>query len=67
MFAISTYKRKKAKLAELFGADERELKALGKFIAYKEKCVKRTQHVEENLHAIEKVQWLIKYLKNFPL
>jgi hypothetical protein len=60
-------REEKPNLAELFGADDRELKALGEFIAYKEKCVERIQHVEENLQAIEEARWLIKYLKNFPL
>ena len=31
----------KPKLAEVFSADEQELKALDEFIAYKERCVGR--------------------------
>jgi hypothetical protein len=31
----------KPKLAEIFGADERELRVLDEFIAYKEGCVER--------------------------
>jgi hypothetical protein len=31
----------KPEIAEFFGADERELRALDEFIAYKERCVER--------------------------
>ena len=52
--------------AEVYAADERELKALDEFIAYKEKCVERMQYVEKNLVAIEEAQSLKDYLKEFP-
>ena len=56
----------KPDLAKVFGADERELKALDEFIGYKERCVERLQNVERNLEAIEEVKWLASYLKEFP-
>ena len=43
----------KPALAEVHRADERELKALDEFIAYKTRCVERLQNVEKNLQAIE--------------
>jgi hypothetical protein len=48
----------KPELAEVFGADERELRALNDFIAYKERCVERLQKVEKNLQAIDETRWL---------
>jgi hypothetical protein len=55
----------KPELAEVFGADERELKALDDFIAYKERCVERLHNVEKNLQAIDETRWLKQYLKEF--
>jgi hypothetical protein len=37
----------KPKLAKIFSVDERELRALDEFIAYKERCVGRLQNGEE--------------------
>jgi hypothetical protein len=48
----------KPNLVEVFHADERELRALDDFIAYKERCVERLQNVEKNLQAIEETRWL---------
>jgi hypothetical protein len=56
----------KLELAEVFGADERELRALDEFIAYKERCVERLQNIEKNLQAIDETRWLKQYLKEFP-
>jgi hypothetical protein len=56
----------KPELAEVFGADERELRVLDDFIAYKERCVERLQNVVKNLQAIDETRWLKQYLKEFP-
>jgi hypothetical protein len=56
----------KPKLAEVFSANERELRALDEFIAYKERCVEILQNVEKNLQAIDETYWLKQYLKEFP-
>jgi hypothetical protein len=56
----------KLALAEVHLAEERELKALDKFIAYKTRCVERLQNVEKNLQAIEETEWLKEYLEHFP-
>ena len=56
----------KPELAEVFGVDEHELKALDGFIAYKERCVERLQNVEKNLQAIDEARRLKQYLKEFP-
>ena len=42
--------------AEVHRADERELKVLEEFIAYKRRCVERLQNVEKNLQAIEETK-----------
>ena len=55
----------KPTLAEVHHADERELKALDKFIAYKIRCVERLQNVERNLQAIEETEWLKENLEHF--
>jgi hypothetical protein len=55
----------KPNLAKVFCADERELRALDDFIAYKERCVERLQNVEKNLQAIEETRWLKQYLEDF--
>jgi hypothetical protein len=55
----------KPALAEVHRAEERELKALDEFIAYKTRCVERLQNVE-NLQAIEETEWLKEYLEHFP-
>ena len=56
----------KPTLAEVHHADERELKVLNEFIAYKRRCVERLQNVEKNLQAIEETVWLKEYLEHFP-
>ena len=55
----------KPALVEVYSADERELKALDEFIAYKTRCVERLQNVEKNLQAIEETEWLKEYLEHF--
>jgi hypothetical protein len=55
----------KPNLAEVFCADELELRALDDFIAYKERYVERLQNVEKNLQTIEEIRWLKQYLKDF--
>ena len=52
---------------KVFGADEQELKAFNDFIAYKERCIKRFQHLERNLKAIDEAARLKLYLAEFPL
>ena len=52
--------------AKVFAADERELKALDDFVAYKERCVQRFQHLERNLEAIDEAARLKLYLAEFP-
>jgi hypothetical protein len=56
----------KPTLTEVHRAEERELKALDEFIAYKTRCVERLQNVEKNLQAIEETEWLKEYLEHFP-
>jgi hypothetical protein len=56
----------KPALAEVYRAEERELKALDEFIAYKTRCVERLQNVQKNLQAIEETEWLKEYLEHFP-
>ena len=56
----------KSDYAMVYAADERELKALGDFIAYKEKCIQRFQHVEVNHDAKEQAIRLKQYLTEFP-
>jgi hypothetical protein len=56
----------KPNLAEVFPADERELRVLDDFIAYKKRCVERLQNVEKNLQAIDEIRWLKQYLEDFP-
>jgi hypothetical protein len=55
----------KPALAEVHRTEERELKALDEFIAYKTRCVERLQNVEKNLQAIEEIEWLKEYLEHF--
>ena len=52
--------------ANVFAADERELKALDDFIAYKQRCIQRLQHVERNRDAKMEVERLKLYLADFP-
>jgi hypothetical protein len=59
-------KEEKPVLAEVHHAEERELKALDEFIAYKTRCVERLQNVEKNLQAIVEIEWLKEYLEHFP-
>jgi hypothetical protein len=56
----------KPALAEVHRVEERELKVLDEFIAYKKRCVERLQNVEKNLQAIEETEWLKEYLEYFP-
>jgi hypothetical protein len=53
-------------LVEVHRVEERELKALDEFIAYKTRCVERLQNVKKNLQAIEETEWLKEYLEHFP-
>jgi hypothetical protein len=55
----------KPALAEVHRAEERELKALDEFIAYKTRWVEKLQNVEKNLQAIEETEWLKEYLEHF--
>jgi hypothetical protein len=55
----------KPTLAEVHRVEERELKALDEFIAYKTRCVERLQNVKKNLQAIEETEWLKEYLEHF--
>jgi hypothetical protein len=52
--------------ANVFAADERELKALDDFIAYKERCIQRLQHEERNRNAKVEAERLKLYLAEFP-
>ena len=64
MCASSHYQiRQRTALAEVHHANERELKALDEFIAYKGRCVERVYNVERNLQAIEETEWLKEYLE----
>jgi hypothetical protein len=57
---------KKITIFWYYSAEERELKVLDEFIAYKMRCVERLQNVEKNLQAIEETGWLKEYLEHFP-
>ena len=46
-------REQKLNLAQVFSADEWELKALQEFIVYKKRCLDRIQNVEVNFQAIE--------------
>ena len=52
--------------ANVFAADERELKALDDFIAYKERCIQRFQHEDKNHNAKVEAERLKLYLAEFP-
>ena len=52
--------------AEVFAADERELKALDDFITYKERCIQRFQHEDKNREAKREAEKLKLYLAEFP-
>jgi hypothetical protein len=52
--------------ANVFAADERELKALDDFIAYKQRCIQRLQQVERNRDAKVEAEGLKLYLAEFP-
>lgn len=52
--------------ATVYAADERELKALDDFIAYKDRCIQRFQYVEVNRDAKHEAQRLKQYLAEFP-
>jgi len=49
----------------VFGMNDLELKVLGEFIEYKNRCVERIQTLEVNLLTIMKGQWQVKNLKEF--
>jgi hypothetical protein len=55
----------KPALTDVHRIEERELKALDEFIAYKTRCLERLQNVEKNLQAIEETKWLKEYLEHF--
>ena len=54
------------KVAQVFAADERELKSLDEFIAYKEKLILRGSDPIRNTEVVDKIQLFKKYLKEFP-
>ena len=56
----------KPSFADVYDANEQELKALEEFIVMKEKCIMKLMYVERNLRAIEDTKWLMEYLKEFP-
>lgn len=51
--------------ANVFAADERELKALDDFIAYNERCIQRLQHEERNRDAKVEAKRLKLYVAEF--
>ena len=55
----------KPSFADVYDANEQELKALEEFIMMKEKCILKLMYVEQNLCAIEDTKWLMEYLKEF--
>lgn len=59
-------KEERPSFAKVFAADERELKALDDFIAYKERCIQRFQHPEKNGEAKREAEHLKLYLAEFP-
>ena len=57
---------KKPSIAEVYNANDQEMKALEEFIKMKERCIMKLMYVEHNLRAIEDTKWLMQYLKQFP-
>ena len=56
----------KPSFADVYDANDQEMKALEEFIKMKERCIMTLMHVERNLRAIENTKWLMQYLKQFP-
>ena len=56
----------KPSFAEVYDANDQEMKALEEFIKMKERCIMELMYMERNLCAIENTKWLMQYLKQFP-
>ena len=56
----------KPSFANVYEANDQEMKALEEFIKMKERCIMKLMYVERNLRAIEDTKWLMQYLKQFP-
>ena len=56
----------KPSFADVYDANDQELKALEGFIKMKERCIMKLIYVDRNLCAIEDTKWLLQYLKQFP-
>ena len=56
----------KPSFADVYDANDQELKALEEFIKMKERYIMKLMYVDRNLRAIEDTKWLMQYLKQFP-
>ena len=56
----------KPNFAQVYDANDQELKALEDFVLMKEKCIMKLMYVERNLGAIQDTKWLMECLKEFP-
>jgi len=56
----------KLEIAEVFAADQRKLKALDEFIAYKKKLVLRGFDPIRNAEVVDKMEAFKEYLEEFP-
>ena len=56
----------KPSFANVYDANDQEMKALEEFIKMKERCIMKLMYVEHNLRAIEDTKWLMQYLQQFP-
>ena len=55
----------KLSFADVYEANDQEMKALEEFIKMKERCIMKLMYVKRNLRAIDDTKWLIQYLKQF--
>jgi len=56
----------KPDLAQVFEADQRELKALDEFIAYKKKLILRGFDPIRNAEVVDRIEEFKEYLEDFP-
>ena len=56
----------KPSFADVYDANDQELKALEEFIKMKERCIMKLIYVDRNSRAIGDTKWLLQYLKQFP-
>ena len=54
----------KPSFADVYDANDQEMKALEEFIKIKERCIMKFMYVKHKLHAIDNAKWLMEYLKD---